>query len=310
MEATGIEHFKKELAETVTRITRPGYGILAADESTGTIGQRFSKINVENNETNRRDYRELLFRADIEKGISGVIMYEETLFQKAADGTQFVDILKAKNVIPGIKVDKGLVVLPGTKEETATTGLDGLAERCQKYYAQGARFAKWRAVLKIGDGRPSIQSVMETAHTLARYAAICQENGLVPIVEPEILSDGDHSIEVCAKITEKVVMACVFALHQQNVFLEGTLLKPNMVTAGAQAAKKPTTQEVAWMTVRTLSRSLPGAVRGVVFLSGGQSEEEASVQLNEMNLIKEIARPWALTFSYGRALQSSCLKAW
>lgn len=206
---SGIDKHKDELIATVKQITRPGFGILAADESTGTIGQRFQKINVENNEDNRRAYRELLCRAKLEDGISGIIMFEETLFQKAEDGTPFVDILKSKGVVPGIKVDKGLVVIPGTNDENSTQGLDGLAERCQKYYAQGARFAKWRAVVKIGQGRPSHVSIEETAHTLARYAAICQENGLAPIVEPEIVMDGDHPIEVCARVTEIVIGACV-----------------------------------------------------------------------------------------------------
>jgi fructose-bisphosphate aldolase class I len=307
---TGIAKFKEELAATVTAVSRPGFGILAADESTGTIGQRFAKINTENNEDNRRAYREFLFRSKLEDGISGVILFEETLFQKAADGTPFVDLLKAKNVIPGIKVDKGLVFLPGTKEEQATTGLDGLAERCQKYYQAGARFAKWRAVLKIGEGRPSNLSINETAHTLARYAAICQENGLAPIVEPEILTDGNHSIEVCAEVTERVLAACIKSLLEHNVFLEGCFLKPNMVTQGADCPKKATKQEIAWFTVRTLSRTIPPAMRAVMFLSGGQSEEEATLNLNEMNKITAIARPWALSFSYGRALQSSTLKAW
>lgn len=230
VELTGIAKYKEELAQTVSHISRPGYGILAADESTGTIGQRFAKINVENTEDNRRNYRELLFRSKLEDGISGVILFEETLFQNAADGTTFVDLMRAKNVLPGIKVDKGLVNLPGTKEESATTGLDGLAERCKKYYEAGARFAKWRAVLKIGDGRPSHLSILETAHTLARYAAICQENGLAPIVEPEILTDGNHTIEVCAEVTERVLTQVIKSLHEHNVFLEGCFLKPNMVT--------------------------------------------------------------------------------
>jgi fructose-bisphosphate aldolase class I len=310
VEATGIAKYKEELAQTVTHISRAGFGILAADESTGTIGQRFTKINVENNEANRRDYREFLFRSKLEDGISGVILFEETLYQKAADGTPFVELLKQKGVIPGIKVDKGLVTLPGTKDESATTGLDGLGERCKKYYEAGARFAKWRAVLKIGDGRPSHLSIIETAHTLARYAAICQENGLAPIVEPEILTDGSHTIEVCAEVTERVLSQVIKSLHEHNVFLEGCFLKPNMVTQGAECPKKASAKEIAWFTVRTLSRTIPGAMRAIMFLSGGQSEEEATINLNEMNKITAIARPWALSFSYGRALQSSTLKAW
>lgn len=197
--------FTEELIENAKRICRPGFGILAADESTGTIGTRFVKINVENTEENRRAYRELLFTTpEIEKYISGVIMFEETLDQKTADGINFVELLASKGIVPGIKVDKGIVVLMGTNEENATTGLDGLAERCKNYYAKGCRFAKWRAVVKIGQGRPSELSILETAHSLARYGSICQDNGLVPIIEPEILSDGDHTIEQCAEISEKV----------------------------------------------------------------------------------------------------------
>lgn len=232
-------NFTEELIQTAKQIVRPGYGILAADESTGTIGQRFAKINVENVEANRQAYRELLFTTEgLENYISGVILFEETLGQKASDGTPFPELLKSKNIIPGIKVDKGLVVIPGTNDENSTTGLDGLAERCRGYYEKGARFAKWRAVVKIGAGRPSEAAVLETAHTLARYAAICQENGLVPIVEPEILTDGDHSIEVCAEVSERVFRKVVQALHEQKILLEGILLKPNMVTQGATADKK------------------------------------------------------------------------
>lgn len=307
---SGIAKYKEELAATVTHISRPGFGILAADESTGTIGQRFAKISLENTEENRRNYRELLFRANLTEGVSGVILFEETLYQKAADGTSFVDLLKSQGVIPGIKVDKGLVVLPGTNDESATTGLDGLGDRCKKYYEAGARFAKWRAVLKIGGGRPSQLSVIETAHTLARYAVICQENGLAPIVEPEILTDGNHTIEVSAQVTERVLAQVIKSLNEHNVFLEGCFLKPNMVTQGAECPTKPTSKEIAWYTVRTLSRTIPPALRAVTFLSGGQSEEDATLNLNEMNKITAIARPWALTFSYGRALQSSVLKAW
>lgn len=206
--------YKDELIENAKRISRPGFGILAADESTGTIGTRFAKINVENTFENRRAYRELLFTSEgIENYISGVIMFEETLDQQTKDGVNFVKLLESKGIIPGIKVDKGLVVIPGTNEENSTQGLDGLAERCKGYYSKGARFAKWRAVVKIGGGRPTKAAVVETAHTLARYAAICQENGLVPIVEPEILTDGDHSIEVCAEVSERVFRACMQALY-------------------------------------------------------------------------------------------------
>jgi len=307
-----MQAFKDELIKTAREICAPGKGILAADESTGTIGKRFDAISVENTEANRKAYRELLFTAEgVEKNISGVIMYEETTDQATADGTNFVALLRSKGIHAGIKLDKGLVVLPGSAGgESATQGLDGLAGRAKAFYDKGCRFAKWRAVLKIGDGMPSEQSVNETAHTLARYGAICQENGLVPIIEPEILTDGSHDIETCAKVSERVFSTVMKAMIDQNLILEGTLLKPNMVTQGATCEKVASPQEVAWLTVRTLSRSIVPAVAGVTFLSGGQSEESASLNLNEMNKIKDLPKPWALTFSYGRALQQSVLKAW
>ena len=237
------------------------------------------------------------------------ILFEETLFQSASDGTPFVDILKAADILPGIKVDKGVVALGGTDDETTTQGLDDLGKRCAKYYEAGARFAKWRAVLKISDIAPSELAIHENAYGLARYAAICQENGLVPIVEPEILTDGPHSIEKCQAVTEAVLAAVYKALADHHVLLEGTLLKPNMVTPGSEAPPV-SPGEVAAATVRALSRTVPSAVPGVVFLSGGQSEEDASVNLSAMNALQGIAKPWALTFSYGRALQASALKAW
>lgn len=237
------------------------------------------------------------------------ILFEETLFQSASDGTPFVDILKAADILPGIKVDKGVVALGGTDDETTTQGLDDLGKRCAKYYEAGARFAKWRAVLKISDVAPSELAIHENAYGLARYAAICQENGLVPIVEPEILTDGPHSIEKCQAVTEAVLAAVYKALADHHVLLEGTLLKPNMVTPGSEAPPV-SPGEVAAATVRALSRAVPSAVPGVVFLSGGQSEEDASVNLSAMNALQGIAKPWALTFSYGRALQASALKAW
>jgi fructose-bisphosphate aldolase class I len=221
-----------------------------------------------------------------------------------------VKLLADKGIVPGIKVDKGVVVLRDTKGENATQGLDGLADRCKKYYEKGCRFAKWRAVLKIGDGMPSQLAMDETAHTLARYAAICQDNGLVPIVEPEILTDGNHSIEVCATASERTFSTVMKALIDHHVLIEGCLLKPNMVTQGADCPDKKSAQEIAWCTVRTLSRTIVPALPGIVFLSGGQSEEEASVNLCEMNKLDKIPKPWSLSFSYGRALQSSCLKAW
>jgi len=311
MVSAAANPFKEELIKTAREIAAPGKGILAADESTGTIGKRFDAISVENTEANRRAYRELLFTTEgIEKNISGVIMFEETIDQAATDGTNFVQLLRSKGIHAGIKLDKGLVVLPGTNGENATQGLDGLAGRAKAFYDKGCRFAKWRAVLKIGDGMPSELSVTETAHTLARYGAICQENGLVPIIEPEILTDGSHGIDVCARVSEHVFSTVMKAMLDHNLIIEGTLLKPNMVTEGATCEQKASPQEVAWMTVRTLSRTIVPALPGVTFLSGGQSEESASLNLNAMNQIKDIARPWALTFSYGRALQQSVLKAW
>jgi fructose-bisphosphate aldolase class I len=237
-----------------------------------------------------------------------VILFEETLYQKTASGKLFVDVMKEAGVLPGIKVDKGTVVLAGTNGETTTQGLDDLGARCAKYYSAGARFAKWRAVLNIGATEPSQLSIQENANGLARYAIICQENGLVPIVEPEILVDGSHSIETCADITERVLAACYKALNDHKVLLEGTLLKPNMVTPGSDA-KKVAPEVIAEFTVRALQRTMPPAVPAVVFLSGGQSEEEATVNLNAMNKL-EGKKPWSLSFSFGRALQASTLKAW
>ncbi len=304
-------NFKDELIATAQKICAPGKGILAADESTGTIGKRFDQISVENTEANRRFYRELLFTADrIEENISGVIMYEETVNQATEDGKNFVELLRSRGIEAGIKLDKGLVPIMGTNGETATQGLDGLNARAAEFYAKGCRFAKWRAVLKIGNGCPSMISIRETAHTLARYGSICQDNGLVPIIEPEILTDGDHDIDECARVSELVFRTVMQAMLDQGLIIEGTLLKPNMVTPGAQSGKEAGAEEIAWKTVRTLSRSIVPALPGVVFLSGGQSEESASVNLNAMNALKNIQKPWALTFSYGRALQQSVLKAW
>lgn len=301
--------YADELIANATYIGTPGKGILAADESTGTIGKRLSSINVENVESNRRALRELLFTTPgALKFLSGVILFEETLYQKTADGKPFVDLLKENGVLPGIKVDKGTVELAGTDGETTTQGLDGLAQRCQQYYAAGARFAKWRAVLKIGPTEPSQLSINENANGLARYAIICQENGLVPIVEPEILVDGSHSIERCAAITENVLAACYKALNDHHVLLEGTLLKPNMVTPGSDSPKV-SPEVIAEHTVRALQRTVPAAVPAIVFLSGGQSEEQATINLNAMNKL-QTKKPWSLTFSFGRALQQSTLKAW
>ena len=299
-----------ELISTAQRICTPGKGILAADESTGTIKKRFDAASIECTEANRAAYRALLFTTPgISEFISGAILYEETLFQKAADGTPMTELLRRAAIVPGIKVDAGLGVLPGTEGETGTLGLDGLDARCKKYYDAGARFAKWRAVLKIGDGLPSALSVQETAHSLARYAAICQANGLVPIVEPEILNDGAHSIERCALETERVLAAVFKALNEHHVLLEGCLLKPNMVLCGYDGGVKASPAEVGHFTLRTLQRTVPPALVGVVFLSGGQSEEDASVNLSAINA-QPGKKPWALTFSYGRALQASTIKTW
>jgi fructose-bisphosphate aldolase class I len=303
--------FKAELIKTAQEICAPGKGILAADESTGTIGKRFDGIKVENTHENRQAYRELLFTApDIDKHISGVIMFDETLRDSAKDGRKFTEILRGRGIHCGIKVDTGVVQIGGTNEETATQGLDGLGKRCAEYYAMGARFAKWRAVLKIADGCPSELAIRENAHSLARYGSICQQNGLVPIIEPEILQDGEHDIDTCAAVSERVFSACMQEMFSQNLLIEGCLLKPNMVTPGASCQKRAKAEEIAWYTVRTLSRTMVPALAGVCFLSGGQSEEDASLNLNAMNALKGVEKPWALTFSYGRALQSSVLKAW
>ncbi|KAF4674222.1 hypothetical protein FOL46_005579 [Perkinsus olseni] len=305
--------YESELIATANAICAAGKGILAADESTGTIKKRFDGAGIVNTEENRAAYRSLLFTTPgLGEYISGAILYEETLFQKNAEGIEMVELLKKQNIIPGIKVDKGLTILAGTDGETSTMGLDGLAERCQKYYAQGARFAKWRTVLKIDEAKqmPTQLSIEETAHNLARYASICQENGLVPIVEPEILQDGVHTIETDAYVTERVLTAVFKALNDNHILLEGCLLKPNMVTAGAECPVRPTSEEIARLTVRTLARTVPPALVGVTFLSGGQSEEMASVNLNAMNALPKERRPWALTFSYGRALQASTIKTW
>uniref|UniRef100_J3MPY3 Fructose-bisphosphate aldolase n=1 Tax=Oryza brachyantha TaxID=4533 RepID=J3MPY3_ORYBR len=303
--------YKDELIRNAAYIGTPGKGILAADESTGTIGKRLASIGVENVEENRRALRELLFTAPgALECLSGVILFEETLYQSTRDGRPFVDVLAAAGVLAGIKVDKGTVVLAGTDGETTTQGHDGLAERCRRYYAAGARFAKWRAVLSIGASRPSQLAVDANAQGLARYAIICQENGLVPIVEAEILVDGEHGIERCAEVTELVLAACYKALSDHHVLLEGTLLKPNMVTPGSDA-KKASPEAVAEHTVRALLRTVPPAVPAIVFLSGGQSEEEATRNLNAMNqAAAKDKKPWSLTFSFGRALQQSTLKAW
>ncbi|XP_013863511.1 fructose-bisphosphate aldolase B [Austrofundulus limnaeus] len=302
---------KKELADIAQKIVAPGKGILAADESTGTMAKRLQKINVENTEENRRFYRNILFSSDasMANSIGGVIFFHETLYQKSDCGKLFPQVIKEKGIVVGIKVDKGTAALAGTDGETTTQGLDGLSERCAQYKKDGCDFAKWRCVLKISDSCPSGLAIAENANVLARYASICQQNGLVPIVEPEILPDGDHDLQRCQYVTEKVLAAVYKALSDHHVYLEGTLLKPNMVTAGHSCPKKYTPEDVACATVMALRRSVPAAVPGICFLSGGQSEEEASLNLNAINQVP-IGRPWKLTFSYGRALQASALAAW
>jgi fructose-bisphosphate aldolase class I len=310
MPVAGIsQDLAKELVETANKIASPGRGILAADESTGTIKKRFDAVGVENTEQNRASYRSAIFTApDVGKSISGAILFEETLFQNAPDGTPMVKLLTDRDIIPGIKVDKGVVPLHLSDGETATQGLDGLADRCRKYYEAGARFAKWRCVLTIGENKPSKLSIQETAHTLARYASICQSERIVPIVEPEIMADGTHDIHRCAYETEKVLAAVFKALNDHHVLLEGCLLKPNMVTPGMECAVRSNPDEIAHLTVRTLLRTVPSALAGVMFLSGGQSEEEASLNLSAMNRLPK--KPCPLSFSYGRALQASAIKTW
>jgi len=301
-----------ELRKTAKAIAAKGKGILAADESTGTIGARFDEIKLANTHENRMEYRKLLFgTAGLNQYISGVILFEETLFDKdPATGQLLVKPLMDAGIILGIKVDQGTKHLPGTDNETYTQGLTNLDERCKKYYAAGCRFAKWRAVLRISENTPSPLSIQETAQTLAKYAAICQANGLVPIVEPEILMDGAHTVEIGQYWTEQTVSACYRALIEQHVLLEGTLLKPNMVLPGKQCSKQVSLQMAAKATVEALQRTTPPAVPGITFLSGGQSEEEATLMLNALNALPLGSRPWALTFSYGRALQKTVLKTW
>ena len=299
-----------DLNKIAVAMVAPGKGILAADESTGTIKKRFDAIGTENTEDNRRDYRELMFRTTeaMSKHISGVILYDETIWQKAKDGTPLVELIKRAGAIPGIKVDEGTKPLPQCPGELITTGLDKLADRLPKYYEQGARFAKWRAVIDIADGIPSHTAVMTNAHALARYAALCQQAQIVPIVEPEVLMDGAHDIDRCYEVTQWVLKETFQQLYFQRVELEGIVLKPNMAVPGKKSAKKASVEEVAEKTVRMLKDCVPGAVPGIAFLSGGQSDEEATAHLDAMNKIGNL--PWKLTFSYGRALQAAPQKAW
>jgi fructose-bisphosphate aldolase class I len=305
----------EKLQDIARAMVAPGKGILAADESSGTIKKRFDKINLASTEESRRDYREMLFRSTeaMRNHVSGVILYDETIRQKAKDGTPLVDIMKAAGSIPGIKVDTGAKPLAGptAKIETVTEGLDGLRERLTEYHKLGARFAKWRAVITIADGCPTWNCVKANAHALARYAALCQEAGIVPIVEPEVLMDGEHSshdIDECYRVTEWTLRTVFRELYDARVDLEGMVLKPNMVIAGQKSPKQASAAEVADKTVKCLKATVPAAVPGIAFLSGGQSDEAATEHLSLMNAMGGL--PWALTFSYGRALQAAALKAW
>jgi fructose-bisphosphate aldolase, class I len=298
-----------ELDDIAQALVTEGKGILAADESGGTIKKRFDTIGVESTEDNRRAYRDLLFTTPgAEEFISGVILYDETIRQNALDGTPFPKLLESKGVIPGIKVDLGAKPLAHAEGETITEGLDGLRDRLKEYYGLGARFAKWRATYTITDELPSEYCIWTNAHALARYAALCQEAGIVPIVEPEVLQDGTHTIERSHHVTSRVLGALYTELFDQRVDLEGTLLKPNMVLSGYEASKRAGVEEVADWTLKCFYKHVPAAVPGIVFLSGGQSDEDATAHLNAMNA--RGSNPWQISFSYGRALQAPALKAW
>lgn len=298
-----------ELDNTMTKLSEKGKGILAADESTNTITKRFGGLNIESTEESRRAYREMLLTTPgVNEFISGVILFEETLNQKTSDGMLFADKLKKLGILPGIKVDKGLVNLPFTNEQT-TQGLDGLSERLQEYKNKGAVFAKWRATYSITEVTPSELAIQTNAESLARYAAICQANGIVPIVEPEVLIDGAHSLDKCFEVSERVFHAVFHALHQHKVMLEQIVLKPSMVISGKNATQKASVDEVAKATITILKRTVPSAVRTINFLSGGQSPEEATAHLNAMHtLFPQL--PWNVSFSYARALQDYAMKTW
>jgi fructose-bisphosphate aldolase class I len=299
-----------ELNRVAEAMVAPGRGILAADESSATIKKRFDAIGAESTDSNRRDYRELLFRSAeaMSKYISGVILYDETIRQNAKDGTPLVKVIEMAGSLPGIKVDKGLKPLPFCPNEVITEGLDGLRERLVEYRGLGAKFAKWRAVIDIGAGIPTSTCINTNAHALARYAALCQDEGIVPIVEPEVLMDGDHDIGRCYAATEWTLKRVFGELYDQRVALEGMVLKPNMVIAGKKCAKQASIDEVADKTLKVLKTCVPAAVPGIAFLSGGQSDEDATAHLDAMN--KAGGLPWRLTFSYGRALQAAPQKAW
>src|SRR4030081_1416565 len=299
-----------DLNKVAQAMVAPGKGLLAADESSATIKKRFDAIKVESTEDSRRDYREMLFRsrAAMTDAISGVILYDETIWQNAKDGTPLIRLIEQAGAIPGIKVDEGTQDLPNCPGELITAGLDKLAERLKKYYERGARFAKWRAVIDIGNGIPTMTAIHVNAHALARYAALCQAAQIVPIVEPEVLMDGGHDIDRCYEVTQRVLNKTFQELRVQRVALEGMILKPNMVISGKKSAKQASVEEVAEKTIRLLKACVPAAVPGIAFLSGGQSDEDATAHLDAMNRIGGL--PWRLTFSYGRALQAAPQKAW
>ena len=301
-----------KLAATAKALVAPGKGILAADESSGTIKRRFDSIDVESTEETRRDYREMLFRTiGVDAYVSGVILYDETIRQPGADGTPLVQVLSGRGIIPGIKVDKGALPLAFSQGELVTEGLDGLAPRLNEYYELGARFAKWRAVITIGGGIPTPRCIEVNAHALARYAALSQDAGLVPIVEPEVLMDGAHDIDACYAATKATLIETFAQLDRQGVALEGMLLKPNMVLSGASAPSRAPAETVAEYTVDCFKRSIPAAMPGIVFLSGGQSDDEATVNLNAINVhAARVGAPWTISYSFGRGLQSAPLKAW
>ena len=296
------------LEEIASYIVSEGKGILAADESNPTCGKRFDSIGVESNEDNRRDYREMLFRSNGMKGnIGGVILFDETIRQKAKDGTPIIDIISDQGALPGIKVDKGLQPI-GDSEETVTIGLDGLDERLKEYASMGAKFTKWRAVIKIGDGMPSDECIDANMKALADYAKLVQDNGMVPMVEPEVLMDGGHSVDDCYSATERSLKSLFKHLIENDVNIKGTILKPNMITSGSTATEQASINEVAKMTIDCLLNNVPSSLPGITFLSGGQSDILATAHLNAMNKLDGLL--WKVSFSYGRALQASALKAW
>lgn len=301
---------KNSLKDIAHKMVADGKGILAADESTATIKKRFDTIALVSTEDSRRDYREMLFRSDeaMQSAISGVILYDETIRQKAADGTTLVSLIEQAGSIPGIKVDTGAKDMAGHPNEKVTEGLDGLRERLEEYFELGARFAKWRAVINIGDGIPSRGCISANTHALARYAALCQENGIVPIVEPEVIMDGSHTAETCYEVTSSVLTALYAQLDKQNVYLEGSILKPNMIVSGTECPTQPSVQQVAEMTLDCFNKCVPQDVPGIIFLSGGQADELATAHLDAIN--KMGPHSWKISFSYGRALQAAPLKTW